>query len=126
MSFRKRLYESKILMSVATMCMIAGIVWPSLFHPATQLGKNLSHSLCGMLLGFSITANLGAAWMKGCQSRCGGKHAPWAVKTNERAPKIRFVRRNRGWTPVRAACQVSDIGRVRERGRCENRTIFSS
>jgi len=38
---------------------------------------------------------------------------------------FRFVRRNRGWTPVRPACQVSDIERVRERGRCENRTIFS-
>ena len=38
---------------------------------------------------------------------------------------IRLVRRNRGWTPARAACQVSDRGRVRGRGRCESRTIFS-
>jgi hypothetical protein len=61
MSFRKRLYESKMLMLVATMCMIAGIRWPFLFHPATQLGKTSSQALCGMLLGFSITVNLGAA-----------------------------------------------------------------
>ena len=89
MSFRKRLYESKMLMPIATSCMIAGIMWPYLFHPATQLGKNLSHALCGMLLGFSITANLGAAWMKGCQ-RFGRQTCAWAVKTREhRAPKIK-------------------------------------
>ncbi|MGA8437976.1 MAG: hypothetical protein WB762_35355 [Candidatus Sulfotelmatobacter sp.] len=76
MSFRKRFYESKALMSVATMCMIAGIMWPYLFHPLTQLGKNLSHGLCGMLLGFSIAVNLGALWMKGRQRRCDGKDAP--------------------------------------------------
>jgi hypothetical protein len=76
MNFRKRLYESKILMSVATMGMIAGIVWPYLFHPATQLGKDLSHAWCGMLLGFSITLNLGTAWMKSWQRRSDGKHAP--------------------------------------------------
>jgi hypothetical protein len=65
MNFRKRLSESKILMSVATMGMIAGIVWPYLFHPATQLGKDLSHALGGMLLGFSITVNLGTSGQRG-------------------------------------------------------------
>jgi hypothetical protein len=30
--------------------------------------------------------------------------------------RIRFVRRNRGWIPARAACQVSDRGRVRGHG----------
>ncbi len=36
-----------------------------------------------------------------------------------------LVRRNRGWHRVQAACQVSDRGRVRGRGRCGSRTIFS-
>jgi len=36
-----------------------------------------------------------------------------------------LVRRNRGWNRVRAAYQVSDIGRVRGRGRCGSRMIFS-
>ena len=44
---------------------------------------------------------------------------------SSRIIKTWFVRRNRGWTPVRAVCQVNDTGRVRERGRRENRTIFS-
>jgi hypothetical protein len=101
MSFRKRLDESKMLMSVATMCMIAGFVWPYLFHPATQLGKNLSHALCGMLLGFSITVNLGAAWMKGRQRRSDGKRCDRAVKTREhRAP------RNKGPECLRAFIQM--------------------
>jgi len=38
---------------------------------------------------------------------------------------FRFVRRNRGWTPVRAACQVSDRAQVRGSGTCGNRRIFS-
>jgi len=36
-----------------------------------------------------------------------------------------LVRRNRGWNRVPAACQVSDRGRVRGRGMCGSRTIFS-
>ena len=75
MSFRKRLYESKMLMPIASACLIAGIMWPYLFHPATQLGKNLGHALCGFLLGFSITVNLAIAWTKGRQRRCDGKDA---------------------------------------------------
>jgi hypothetical protein len=39
--------------------------------------------------------------------------------------EIRLLRRNRGWSPAQAACQVSDTGRVREHGRCESRRIFS-
>src|SRR5260370_9658633 len=38
---------------------------------------------------------------------------------------IRLVRRNRGWTRARVACQVSDRVRVQGRGRYESRTIFS-
>src|ERR1017187_1867060 len=38
---------------------------------------------------------------------------------------IWLVRRNRGWNQVRAAFQVSDRGRVRGRGKCGSRTIFS-
>lgn len=39
--------------------------------------------------------------------------------------KLRFVRKNRGWIPVRAVCQVSDTGQVRDSGRSEIRRIFS-
>src|SRR5262249_42945282 len=35
------------------------------------------------------------------------------------------VRKNRGCIQARAACQVSDRGRVRGRDRCETRRIFS-
>jgi putative ABC transport system permease protein len=38
---------------------------------------------------------------------------------------FRLVRRNRGWIQARAACQVSDKGRVRGSGRYESRRIFS-
>src|ERR1039457_1401369 len=38
---------------------------------------------------------------------------------------LRLVRRNRGLVPVPATCLVSDRGRVRGRGRCGSRTIFS-
>jgi hypothetical protein len=75
MCFRKRSNESRALIRVAMMCMIASIMWPYLFHPITQLGKNLSHAWCGLLLGFSIAVNLGASWGKGRQSGCGGKDA---------------------------------------------------
>ena len=36
-----------------------------------------------------------------------------------------LVRKNRGWTPAQATCQVSDRARVRGSGRCESRRIFS-
>src|ERR1022692_714934 len=50
---------------------------------------------------------------KGTSSVCSTNH------------KKRLVRRNRGWNQVRAAFQVSDRGRVRGRGKCGSRTIFS-
>jgi len=34
-------------------------------------------------------------------------------------------RKNRGWIPARAVCQVSDRGRVRGSERCEIRRLFS-
>jgi hypothetical protein len=74
-TFRRRLHESKTLMPIAAASLIAGIMWPYLFHPATQLGKNLSLAFRGMLLGFSIAVNLGAVWMKRHQSRCDGEDA---------------------------------------------------
>jgi hypothetical protein len=40
-------------------------------------------------------------------------------------PSFGLVRKNRGWIPVRAVCQVSDRGRVRGSGRCESHRIFS-
>jgi hypothetical protein len=75
MSFGKRSPDSRPLIRIATMCMIVGMMWPYLFRPATQLGKNLSHAWCGLLLGFSIAVNLGALWVRGRQSGCGGKDA---------------------------------------------------
>src|SRR5665213_1418578 len=36
-----------------------------------------------------------------------------------------FVRKIRGYSPVREACQVSDRARVRAHGRCGSRRIFS-
>jgi RNA-directed DNA polymerase len=38
---------------------------------------------------------------------------------------FRFVRKTRGWIRARAACQVSDRGRVRGSGRYGSRRIFS-
>src|SRR5215471_6524393 len=46
-----------------------------------------------------------------------------AAIRREASLNFRFVRRNRGWTLARGACQVSDRGRVRGRDRCESRRI---
>jgi len=66
----------------------------------------------------------------GAQSRLPGKILVATTLHHEkttaaRRHTFRFVRRNRGWNRVRAACQVSGRGRVRGRDRCENRKIFS-
>jgi DNA repair exonuclease SbcCD ATPase subunit len=43
----------------------------------------------------------------------------------EYASEFWLVRRNRGWTRARVACQVNDRGRVQGHGRYGSRTIFS-
>ncbi len=73
MTFRNRMNEPKRLVPIATMCLVMGILLPMFFHPETQLVKNLSHAVAGMLLGFSIAVNLGAAWKMRRRQRCAGK-----------------------------------------------------
>ena len=71
MIFRNRWNEPKSLLALAMMCLAVAILWPNLFHPVTQLGKNLTHFACGMLLGISLAINLRALWMKRRQRLCG-------------------------------------------------------
>ncbi len=68
---RNRWNEPKSLLAVAMLCLVVAILWPNLFHPVTQLGKNLTHFACGMLLGISLVINLRGLWIKRRQRLCG-------------------------------------------------------
>jgi hypothetical protein len=63
------------LIPVASMCLVVGILWPYLFHPATLLGKDLSDGLRGLLFGLSIGINVMAIRLARRQSRGGGASA---------------------------------------------------
>ncbi|MGA8215060.1 MAG: hypothetical protein WB799_15805 [Candidatus Sulfotelmatobacter sp.] len=63
------------LIPVASMCLVIGILWPYLFHPATLLGKDLGDGLRGLLFGASIGINLMAVRSARRQGRCGSSIA---------------------------------------------------
>jgi len=63
---------STALIPIASMCLVVGILWPNLFHPATLLGKDLSEGLRGLLFGASIGINVMAIRLGRRQGRCSG------------------------------------------------------
>ncbi len=70
MIFRNGVKDPKKLVLLAMICLVISILLPMFFHPASQLGKNLSHGLSGALLGFSLTVNLWALRISSRQRRC--------------------------------------------------------
>ncbi len=75
MCIGNRMNKPAGLIPVASMCLVVGILWPYLFHPATHLGKDLSDGLRGLLFGASIGINLMAVRLARRQGRCGSSTA---------------------------------------------------
>ena len=67
---RNAMNESKKWVSVGCLCLAIGLGLPFLFHPATQVGKDVTHGLSGMLLGMSICFNFRAVWLKRRRPAC--------------------------------------------------------
>jgi hypothetical protein len=63
------------LIPVASACLVVGILWPYLFHPATLFGKDLSDGLRGLLFGASIGINVMAIGLARRSGRCGSSVA---------------------------------------------------
>jgi hypothetical protein len=63
------------LIPVASMCLVMGLLWPNLSHPATLLGKDLSDGFRGLLFGASIGINVMAIRLGRRQGRCSGSVA---------------------------------------------------
>jgi len=72
MCIGNRKNKSAALIPVASMCLVVGLLWPYLFHPATALGKDLSDGLRGLLFGASIGINVMAIRLGRRQGRCSG------------------------------------------------------
>jgi len=75
MRIGNRMNKPAGLIPVASMCLVIGILWPYLFHPATHLGKDLSDGLRGLLFGASIGINLMAVRLARCRGRRGNSTA---------------------------------------------------
>jgi hypothetical protein len=71
MCIGNRRNKSAALIPIASMCLVMGLLWPNLFHPATALGKDLSDGLRGLLFGASIGINVMAIGLGRRQGRCG-------------------------------------------------------
>jgi hypothetical protein len=70
MCIGNRKNKSAALIPVASMCLVMGLLWPNLFHPATPLGKDLSDGLRGLMFGASIGINVMAIRLGRRQGRC--------------------------------------------------------
>ena len=70
MCIGNRRNKSTALIPVASMCLVMGLLWPNLFHPATPLGKDLSDGLRGLMFGASIGINVMAIRLGRRQVRC--------------------------------------------------------
>jgi hypothetical protein len=70
MCIGNRKNKSAALIPVASMCLVMGLLWPNLFHPATPLGKDLSDGLRGLMFGASIGINVMAIRLGRRQVRC--------------------------------------------------------
>ena len=50
--------QSRRLMVIGNLCLVAGLLLWNFAHPATQIEKNCLHALTGLLMGISIAINL--------------------------------------------------------------------
>jgi len=70
MNLRNPMQVPKVMIPIAMMFLIAGILWPYFFHPASQVAENWSHGLRGLLFGISFGINLMAIRQAARQRRC--------------------------------------------------------
>jgi hypothetical protein len=61
--------KNRKLVALASGCLSIGLVLPMLLHPATPSARNLLHFACGLLIGMSLTINLGMVWKNSRQRR---------------------------------------------------------
>jgi hypothetical protein len=71
MCIGNRRNKAAALIPIALMCLVVGLLWPNLFHPATALGKDWSDGVRGLLFGASIGINVMAIRLGRRQGRCG-------------------------------------------------------
>jgi hypothetical protein len=51
------------MIPIGMMFLVLGILWPMSIHPASQVARNWSEAVRGMLFGLSIGMNLLSCWM---------------------------------------------------------------
>jgi hypothetical protein len=61
--------NNRKLVALASGCLSIGLVLSLLLHPSTQSARNVLHFICGMLLGLSLSINLGMVWKSARQRR---------------------------------------------------------
>jgi predicted benzoate:H+ symporter BenE len=54
----------KFMMPAATLCLALGLMLRALTHPVSQLAKNWTDGVAGLLIGLSIGMNLMLAWKR--------------------------------------------------------------
>jgi hypothetical protein len=75
MCAKNRTNKTAGLIPVAMMFLVFGILWPNLFHPATQSWKNWSEGLRGLMFGLSLGINLMAVMLAGRRRLCNNSPA---------------------------------------------------
>jgi hypothetical protein len=70
MSHPNRSKGSRVLTLIGMLCLAFGLMLPRILQPSSTFGVNLLHGIIGLLLGLSISLNLGAFLMSRRQHRC--------------------------------------------------------
>jgi hypothetical protein len=65
--------KSRRLVALASAWLAIGLVLPMVLHPSGQSSRNLLHFVCGLLIGMSLSINLGMVWKNSRQRRLGGR-----------------------------------------------------
>jgi hypothetical protein len=65
--------KSRKLMALASGWLALGLVLPMLLHPSGQSSRNLLHFVCGLLIGMSLSINLGLVWKNSRRRRLGDR-----------------------------------------------------
>ena len=61
----------KNMMSLGMLCLATGLLLHLLVRPSSQIGRDWSEGLAGLLVGISIVINLMAVRIRARQPRCG-------------------------------------------------------
>jgi hypothetical protein len=63
--------QRRKLVALASLCLAIGLLLPMMFHPSGQTELNALHFLRGLLIGMSLSVNLGVLWKNRRQQRTG-------------------------------------------------------